>query len=155
MSHNVTISGVKIHNLDALKQAVSELNAEQSLGIEIVPNGSMRGWNGRTEKAELVLRFPGCRYDIGFNRDKEGAYVPRFEDMAGSDFGQHIGVTPGAQTIEGQALGFNRDPQSAIGRLVQRTNVITAEHEAARNGHTTTREVDTKTGIINVIAEMR
>jgi hypothetical protein len=37
---------------------------------EVVVDGIVRGWNGQTEKAELVFVFAG-KYDIGFNFKSE------------------------------------------------------------------------------------
>jgi hypothetical protein len=149
MSHNVNLSDVKITNVEALKQAVENLKkAGTAPGINLVQNGTLRGYAGMTEKADYVLTLPG-QYDVAFNWDKDRTtLVPRGEYGHYGNTG--VGVEDGAKTISG-AVCDAYGPRAAIGRLLQEYNTVCVEWQAARKGMATSRQFDSKTKIMNVV----
>lgn len=153
MSHNVTMKDCKITDLGALKAAIAELNKETGSNMELsTESGTFRGWLSGNEKADAVIKMHGFKYDIGLLKQPDGSYVPRFEDMAARDFGSVTGVKGRPQKVNEGGVCDLHGPSAIIGRLQQRMNVIVAEKEAARGGMSTTRDVNEKTGIINVVA---
>ncbi|MEL6139348.1 MAG: DUF1257 domain-containing protein [Cyanobacteria bacterium J06628_6] len=64
MSHFSQIK-TKIRNLPALQAALSDLNADWSLGPKTV-----RGYRGKTETADVVIEQDNG-YDVGFKRNSD------------------------------------------------------------------------------------
>ena len=146
MSHNVKITNVKISNLDVVVAAVNELNEELGLNWTCEYDTTIRGWNGQQTKVKLAIKT-NKRYDIGFNLNKDGTYSPVYEDFCMYEFDDTIRADRNAEGIDDN-VDMNG---KAIGKLLQRINIITAECEAAQCGYTTQREYDEKTGIMNLL----
>lgn len=146
MSHNVKITNIKITNLDAVIAAVNELNEELGLNWTYEYNGMIRGWAGQKTKVDLAI-LTNKQYDIGFNKNKDGTYSPVYEDFCTYEFDDTIRADTFAEGID---KDVNRSGK-AIGKLLQRINVITAEAEAAQCGYSTQREYDKETGIMNLL----
>lgn len=67
MSHFTRVK-TQITDLDVLKRSLADLEYACAEGAVV------RGYQGKQEKAELVVR-PGGDYDIGFVREADGAYA--------------------------------------------------------------------------------
>ncbi len=68
MSHFTTIKTV-IRDRETLREALRSLHYEFREG----ENLSVRGYQGRVERAEVVVQT-GCAYDIGFQRQADQSY---------------------------------------------------------------------------------
>lgn len=66
MSHFTRVK-TQFTDLGVLKQTLTDLN------YRVAETATVRGYQGATERAELVVR-PGGNYDIGFVRGKDGHY---------------------------------------------------------------------------------
>lgn len=142
MSHNVKITNVKVSNLSYVESAVAELNDEYNLGWVCEYDSTIRGWAGKETKVKLAIKT-NDRYDIGFTENDDGTYTAVYENMYWSP----VKADSSAELIEDckDQSGY------AIGKLLQRINIITAECEAAQCGYSTQREYDEKTGIMNLL----
>lgn len=56
-----------------IKDKAAFIKAAKELGFSVV-KGEMRGYNGATKAAELVVRKPGCMYDIGLQKGEDGTF---------------------------------------------------------------------------------
>lgn len=159
MSHNVTISNVKIRDISAVRQAVSELASELNTRMELKENAVIRSYAsthkqyGNEETAEYVIHMADFRYDVGLTKNSDGSYSLRAESASSGDFGKVLGTPRDAKTFDGKAC-YSYGPGAACGRLVQRINTIVAEKEATQMGLTTTRQVDAKTSVMNLIVDV-
>ena len=146
MSHNVKITNIKIANLDVVVAAINELNEELGLNWTCEYDTTIRGWAGQETKVKMAIKTNKA-YDIGFNENPDGTYSPVYEDFCAYEFEDSIRAD---RTAEGIDPDVNMKGK-AIGKLLQRINIITAECEAAQCGYTTQREYDAKTGIMNLL----
>lgn len=146
MSHNVKITNIKVTNLSYVEAAVAELNEELGLNWTCEYDSTIRGWAGNQTKVKLAIKTD-TKYDIGFNENKDGTFSPIYEDFCAFEFQDTVRADSEAQTIEDVKERSGR----AIGKLLQRINIITAECEAAQSGYTTQREYDKETGIMNLL----
>jgi hypothetical protein len=67
MSHFTKVSQAVIKSKEAFIKAAKEL------GFEVV-QGKMRGYNGATKDAEVVVRKAGCPYDVGLHKAENGTF---------------------------------------------------------------------------------
>ena len=109
MSHFTRVKTV-IRELAPLEKALQEV-----LGWETVRNGVVRGYNGNTEKADLVAVNPVKAYDIGYEkRAGQETY-----EMVADPFGFHnspinYGELPGA-VAQRYALNILREESERLG----------------------------------------
>jgi len=66
MSHFTKVDTVEIKDIKAFVKAAAEI------GFIKVDTKTMNGYKGNTMKAEVVVRKPGCKYDIGLVKQKSG-----------------------------------------------------------------------------------
>lgn len=66
MSHFTKVDTVEIKDIKAFVKAAAEI------GFVKVDTKTMNGYQGNTMKAEVVVRKPGCKYDIGLVKQKSG-----------------------------------------------------------------------------------
>jgi len=139
MSHNVTISDIKISDINALETAISNL---QNQGIDItLETGTLYvGYAGREESGYThVIKMGDSRYDIGLKADAEGNFIPVF-DPWGGDVNRVVGLNP---TEFNEAELHNvcniSDPKVHIGKLMQEYGLCKAEYEAAIQGYSSQR----------------
>lgn len=64
MSHYTKLERANIIDPKAFIAAAKELGFH-----EIVENGIARGYQGATEKMDVVARHPGCKYDVGIKKN--------------------------------------------------------------------------------------
>lgn len=144
MSHNTTVANVRITSLAILGMAIKELAAE-GRNVRLNENRkTFRTWAGQPDKCDAVIELPGEQFDIGLAKQSDGSYVPVFDHMLDRNKAIACQFTPGER----------RTDRHTIGLLMQRYAVCTAEQEAAKQGHMTSREVDAKTGVIRLVAEV-
>ena len=119
MSHTTTIKSLKFTDPAAMRAAVQELQAN-GVRCELVENQRPRMYyRGQHAACPYVLKLHDCIYDVGFDRQKDGSFVPAFDEYQGH-IGQQIGATcPMPSSQEGRA-------QHAIGRFSQ----LYAKHAA-------------------------
>jgi len=83
MSHTTSIGNVSITDIDALRTAVAKLK-EQGINCDLVENEKPRMYyNNQHGKCDYVLKLHDCPYDIGFDKQENGSYVPVFDEWAG------------------------------------------------------------------------
>jgi hypothetical protein len=128
MSHTTTIDEVVFSDLDALKQAVKDLNkmgVKCSLVAKAKPRAYFADQAGMGE-AEQVLRLENGQYDVGFYYDKAKKGL-----VAKADFyGNHISGQLGAKTRKGES-----DGQKHLGKLYHTYAINAATRQAARQGY--------------------
>jgi len=146
MSHNVKITNIKIVDLSYVEAAVAELNEELGLNWTCEYDSSIRGWAGRETPVKLAIKTD-TKYDIGFKQNADGTFSPVYEDFCSYELKDTYCADREAKTID----DVNETSGEAIGKLLQRINIITAECEAAQSGYSTQREYDKETGIMNLL----
>ena len=149
MSHNVTVSTLKIPSISVIERAVAELQAE---GSKITTNksGVFSSYRGIKHPCQMTIHVEGENvYEIGVvpnpNR-KDGGFVLSYDESMCYDnpaFAAAIGTVPGARPVG--ELDPRRPQSNAVGRLLQRCNVIAAEDAANKEGREFTRTTDPKT----------
>lgn len=83
MSHTTTLKNVQINDIAALKEAVAFLK-ERGLEADLLENVVPRMYYGNQYgKCDYVLRLKNSPYDVGFAKQKDGAYAPVFDSWAG------------------------------------------------------------------------
>ena len=144
MSHNTTITDIKITDLAALQSAIDELVAEGAKLRLDVNAKTFRTYQGvgNDETCDAVIVLENERYDIGLKRKEVGEYVPVFDDM----------MLNRNRTVACD-IRHGHGPRAAIGKLMQRYATCLTEKELALQGHMCTRQYDKETGEINIIAE--
>lgn len=149
MSHTTKISGVKIKDIDALQKAVADLKAK-GIDCDLVQNAQPRMYYGSQHgKCDYVLKLNKGDYDVGFDKDKDGAYVPVYDEHM-NKVGKHIGATcPMPDTKEGRA-------QHQIGQLMQGYAKHAAINQAQREGYMVTNsQIDQNGSVVLTIGGMR
>lgn len=112
MSHTTTLKTVSIKDVAALRATVSELQAA-GVDCELVENARPRMYyDTQHGVCDYVIRLNKSRYDVGFDKQADGSYVPVFDEWGG-----HVGTELGAtcriaRTDEERAM-------QQIGRLMQ------------------------------------
>lgn len=82
MSHTTSVKSVKITDIEALKKAVQNL-AEQGRQVTLVENAVPRMYyKDQHGKCDYVLKLGGI-YDVGLEKQKDGSYVPVFDEWGG------------------------------------------------------------------------
>ena len=145
MSHNVLIQNVKITSLDALRRAITELNAE-GVRVSLLKQDTFRTYPGQSNRCDYCLSTPDIRFDVGLRLQPDGSYVPICDASMMPKNGEGIScqIGPGA--------GRDAWDRAAIGKLMQRYSVCVAEDTLQSQGHLTNREV-TDEGDILLTAE--
>lgn len=144
MSHTTTIGTVAIRDLQALQQAVNELKAT-GVDCTLVQNAKPRMYYTHQEvQCDWVLKIPTAKYDVGFEKQKDGSYVP-FTDLYGGSVGQTIGAScPMPNSPDGKA-------QHAIGKLMQNYTKNATVNQARRQGMTVERATVDDAGNVKLV----
>lgn len=77
MSHFTQIK-TKAINKQAIKRALKRLYPN----YEVVEDSVVRGWMGRTQKADVVLKAKQGDYDLGFVKQSDGTFSSVAESMS-------------------------------------------------------------------------
>jgi hypothetical protein len=144
MSHNVTVDSIKITDIDALRDAASELQ-NKGINISIEENAYARSYNTATSgNYPVVVKLHDSPYDIGLRAGENGTYSPVFDPFA-SHIKNQIGIKDNVLgELVGDACSLN-DPKVHIGQLMQMYGVCKAEREAATQGLSVQRSYDEAT----------
>lgn len=144
MSHTTTIRSVKVTDLDALRKAVADLK-NSGVDCDLVENAQPRMYFGnQSGKCEYMLRLNKGRYDVGFQKQKDGSYAPIFDE-----YQNYVGSQIGAKcalptTAEGRA-------QHQIGQLMQGYAKHAAINAATQRGYVVEGcMVDPKTQAVHI-----
>lgn len=148
MSHTTTIKSVKITDINALRAAVADLQA-QGVKCSLKENVRPRMYYGNQHGVcPFVLHLEGSRYDVGFDKQKDGSYVPVFDEWQGHVGGQIGATCPMPNSPEGRA-------QHAIGRMLQGYAKHAAMNAALAQGYMVEScETDEKGNVNLVLAGM-
>ena len=126
MSHTTTVRSVKITEIDALRQAIAEIAAE-GIAVELVENAVPRMYYGNQHgKCDYVIKLKNSQYDVGLERQRDGSFVPVFDEYAG-----HIAKQLGAKRSR---RGNENSAEHAIGNLLQKYAVNAAKNAALGQG---------------------
>lgn len=68
MSHQTKLKN-KVRGPEAISKAAADL------GFEVLPAGEFRGYYGNSGHADIILRHPDCRFDVGLIENKDGSYT--------------------------------------------------------------------------------
>lgn len=118
MSHNITLTGVKITDLSLFGKICAELSNQQAKLVN--PASTFRTYAGQPNQCAAKIEMPG-KHDVGLTRNEDGSYTPVFDPYCMS-----------------QAL---KSPHGTnyIGAALQEYALQEAEYQAAQNGMTSTR----------------
>lgn len=139
MSHTSVVHDVPFTSEELLRKAALALKAD-GINCEIVAHEVPRMWfgdqfekqygNGAT--ADLVLKLPDCRFDIGFVKEN-GKYLPVFDKHGG-----YIAAAIGSKKYE----GFDSSKlTSHLRALTVEYNTALLKRTIAANGYTMTSKV--------------
>ena len=132
MSHTTRVSEVRVHNVAALERAVASLNAEAGTKITMKRDADCRLWGSAKERCDVVLTVEGCRFDVGFQKAKDGIGLVPIFDAHGHELYQHLGQgREQAKTTEEYSLCH-------VGRLMQAYAREAIYHEALMQGASVT-----------------
>lgn len=82
MSHTTQITSVRITDINALESAAEKLRAE-GVNCQIVRDQKPRMYyENQHGKCDYVLSLPDSRYDVGFDKQEDGSYVPVYDEWA-------------------------------------------------------------------------
>lgn len=176
MSHNVEYEGVAFKDLALLEKAINELAKEGNINVEFRKDGSVpiRGWRGsagegtRYGVAEwdrphdhtcpVGALFPDEKYDLGFNLNAEGEYVPFAESSWRTPFAADVGAETvsgdGVRTSTTHAMPGQTGTGGLVGKLTQRYAILLAEKNARIKG-INTRRVNGSKGQMHLVATVR
>lgn len=118
MSHNITLSGVKITDLSLFGKICAELSNHQAKLVN--PATTFRTYPGQPDKCSAKIEMPG-RHDVGLIKNEDGSYSPVFDPYRMS-------------TELKSPYGRNY-----IGSALQEYALQEAEYQAAQNGMSVTR----------------
>jgi hypothetical protein len=117
MSHVTTVK-TQLNNLDLIQ------NALNLLGLKTTKHSELRMWNGRTIKADIVIKLN--QYDIGVKRNEDGTYRLEADSYAWGEI---------ARSSQMKKFNMNNDQgEQFTGLLTQATNMVKAQMIAASRG---------------------
>jgi hypothetical protein len=119
MSHNITLSGVKINDLALLRNVVNDMGGGKAVLDTDAKN--FRTWRGQSTHCDAAIKMPGA-HDIGLRRSNDGSYEVVYDPYAMDSLFATTGTT------------------NVIGGLLQEYALREAEIKAAQNGMTTSRQ---------------
>ena len=152
MSHTTKLKSVIIRDTSALVQAVNDLRA-QGVDCELRQNEKPRMYYANQHsECDYVLRLNKSPYDVGFERQDDGTYVPVFDEWAGNisnEIGANAHAPAGAtcpmpNTAEGKA-------QHQIGQFFQQYAKHAAINAATAQGYMVESATTDEKGEINLI----
>ncbi len=128
MSHTTVMKNVVIRDISALKQAVSALKAK-GINCELLENAKPRMYSSsQSPTCDYVLNLKNGSYDVGFQKQKDGTYVPVLDTWS-SHISNQIGATcPMPHTEQGKA-------QHAIGQFMQEYSKAATVNAAMQQGY--------------------
>lgn len=144
MSHTTTLKTVSIRDLAALRAAVEELNAA-GVSCDLVERAVPRMFYASQHgECDYVLKLHKCRFDVGFDKQADGSYVPVYDEW-GNNVGTQIGATCNiAKTPEEKAT-------QQIGRLMQGYAKHAAVNAAVSQGYFVESTVTDEKGTVHLV----
>ncbi len=143
MSHTTKLNQVVIRDISALKQAVSALKAK-GINCNLLKNAKPRMYSSsQSPTCDYVLYLDDGKYDVGFQKQKDGTYVPVLDTW--SDYvSKEIGATcPMPNTSEGRA-------QHAIGQFMQEYSKAATVNAAMQQGFIKESEETDANGFVHI-----
>lgn len=132
MSHTTTIKNTVIRDIDALRAAVADLQAK-GVDCDLLEGAVPRMYYGNQHgQCDYVLKLHQSKYDVGFDKQADGSYVPVL-DTFGGHVQRAIGVSHPTC-----ALPSNRDEAEAlkaIGQFQQAYAVHATINAAVQQGY--------------------
>lgn len=141
MSHTTTIDEIVFTDVEALRQAVKELN-KMGVACTLEKGTVPRAYGmGQMGKADYTLKLANGQYDVGFYMDKEKKGL-----VAKADFWNgHIQSQLGAKTRKGESQA-----QAQMGKLYATYAAAAATRQAIKQGYTV-RRVAKEDGSVQLI----
>lgn len=128
MSHTTTLKSVVIRDVSALRSAIEALRQE-GVNCELREGAKPRMYYGNQHgKCDYVLHLGDSPYDVGFDRQKDGSYVPVFDEFARHVAKQIGAACPLPDTAEGRI-------QHQIGKFMQLYSMNAARNAALAQGY--------------------
>lgn len=139
ISHTTTIGTVAITDIAALRAAVNDLK-NSGVQCELAEKTKPRMYfNHQEVQCDYVLKLPMSKYDVGFQKQENGTYLP-MTDLYGNHVAGQLGAScPMPQSQEGRA-------QHAVGKLMQGYARHAATNAARAKGYTVERSFTDKDG---------
>ncbi len=127
MSHTTHIKSVAITDMAALSAAVEGLKAK-GIKCDLVQDQKPRMYFGNQHgKCDYVLKLHDCPYDVGFDKQADGSYVPVFDEWAGN-IKKQLGVNMKCDNANDRTL-------THIGQLMQGYATEAATNAAIAQGY--------------------
>lgn len=134
MSHTTTLKALVIRDTKALFAAVKALQ-EKGVNCSLVEDTKPRMYyNNQHGKCAYVLKLHDAQYDVGFDLQKDGTYVPVLDDW-GNHVRRAIGASEQFCPLADQKTPQGR-AQHAIGQFMQQYGLHAAMNAAMDQGYT-------------------
>ncbi len=128
MSHTTVMHNVVIRDISALKQAISALKVK-GINCSLLENAKPRMYSSsQSPTCDYVLRLEDGKYDVGFEKQKDGTYAPLLDVWDNNVSGQIGATCPMPHTSEGRA-------QHAIGQFMQEYSKAATVNAAMQQGY--------------------
>lgn len=128
MSHTTTLKSVKIQDVAAMRAAVAELKAK-GIDCDLLENAKPRMYYATQHgTCDYVLKLNKSPYDVGFDKQADGSFVPVFDEWQQKVAGQIGATCPMPGTAEGRV-------QHQIGQFVQAYAKHAAINQATMQGY--------------------
>lgn len=128
MSHTTTLKNVAIRDVQAMHQAVADLQS-QGIKCNLVEGGTPRMYYGNQgEACAYVLKLEDAKYDVGFMEQEDGTLSPVLDTWGGHVAGQIGAACPMPTSQEGKT-------QAAIGKFMQGYSKHAAINAAVQQGY--------------------
>lgn len=143
MSHTTTIKSVPIRSVTALQAAVREL---QQAGVQcsLAQNQKPRMYyENQHGECDYVLKLDKSRYDIGFQKQKDGTYEMVL-DTWNNEIAQQVGTKAVnwaerySSSESKEARELRNNPQAHVGSLMQLYTKHAAIQTATSKGYMVT-----------------
>jgi hypothetical protein len=129
MSHTTTLKGIKIQNTEALKESVQFLQ-QQGVKCELLENATPRMYyNNQHGKCDFVLKLADSPYDVGFDKQADGSYVPVYDSWGG-----HIQKAIGSPTSCPVPKTAEEKAATTVARLLDCYSIHAAKSELQNSG---------------------
>lgn len=135
MSHTTRVKAVKVLDLNALEAAVQNFARERKVNISFERNAPVRLWS-TTPKVDAVVKVPGTRFDLGFERQEDGSYTPVFDAHGGYlaavlGGGRELAKTPEEHMLSQIGGIMQAYTREVLMRTAHAQGALVSEHIAA------------------------
>jgi hypothetical protein len=128
MSHTTTLKALVFRDVDAMRAAVADL-VQKGIKCRLVENEQPRMYYAAQHgKCAYVLKLDDGRYDVGFDKQPDGTFLPVFDEWQGY-VANALGATGvDCNTAEERAM-------KAIGQFSQSYATHAAINQAVMQGY--------------------